>query len=206
MRGGGVKEGNLASGYVACREHSFGAQRHVLESAYSGEPCHRFPPQGLQDQMVSSCDLEALLPVSGNPVVSHFGGKDQANGQSRGQVATSWQEGEVWGEDSKKLGSAELTPLKYVVGFEEAEEGFHFAPHMGVAMTGVQILLTQSEHFHRVCKYLQDPLTGLHRSRDWNPRKLTLGLLVYRGYAPVVVYVANYQRKAKRNWWASSKL
>lgn len=89
VRGGGVKEGNLASGYAACREHNFGAQRHVLESAYSSEPCHRFPPQGLQDQMVSSCDLEALLPVSGNPVVSHFGEKDQANGQSRGQVATS---------------------------------------------------------------------------------------------------------------------
>lgn len=123
-------------------------------------------------------------------------------------MVTSWQEGEVWGEDSKKLGSAELTTLKYVVGvgFEEVEEGFHIAPHMGVAMTEARILLSQSEHFHRVYKYLQDPLTGLHRSQDWNSRKLTLALLVYRGYAPVVVYVANYQRKAKRNWWASSKL
>jgi hypothetical protein len=157
--------------------------------------------------MVSSCDLKALLPIAGNPAVSHFVTKDQANGRSWGQVAMSRQE-EVWGGDSKKLGSVEQTTLKYVVGvgFEEAEEGFRIAQRMGAAMTEVQILLNQSEHFHRVCKCLQDPLTGLHRSQDWNSRKLTLALLVYKGYAPVVVYVANYQRKAKRNWWASSKL
>jgi hypothetical protein len=49
VRGGEVKEGNLAFGYAACREHNFGPQRHVPESAYSGEPCHQFPLQGLQD-------------------------------------------------------------------------------------------------------------------------------------------------------------
>ena len=81
VRGGGVKEENLASGYVACQEHSFGAQRHVLESAYSGEPCHQFPLRGLRGQMASSCDLEALLPVSGNPAVSRFETKVQANDQ-----------------------------------------------------------------------------------------------------------------------------
>jgi len=209
VRGGGVKEENHASGYAACREHSFGAQRHVHESACSGERCHQFLLRELQDQMVSSCDLEALLPAAGNPTVSVT--KYQANGQLWGQLAMSWQEGEVLGGDSTKLGSDEQTILKYALGqvvaveFEEAEVGFHIAPHMDVAMTEVQILLSQSEHFHRVGKCLQGPLTGLHHSQDWKPRKLTLTLLGYGGYRPVVVYVENYQRKVKRNWWASSK-
>ena len=210
MRGGGVKEENHASGYAACREHSFGAQRHVHGNACSGEPCHQFPLRELQDQMVSSCDLEALLPAAGNPTVSHFVTKYQANGQSWGQLAMSWQEGEVLGGDSTKFGSDEQTTLKYAlgqvvgVGLEKAEVGFHIAPHMDVAMME-EILLSQSEHFHQVGKCLQDPLTGLHHSQDWKPRKLTLALLGYRGYTPVVVDVANYQRKVKRNWWASSR-
>lgn len=160
--------------------------------------------------MVSSCDLEALLPASGNPAVSDFVTKRQAIGQLWGQVAMSWQEGEVLGGDSMKLGSVEQTTLKYAlgqvvgVGFEEAGEGFRIAPHMGVAMTEVQILLSQSEHFHRVYRCLH-PSTDLHRSQHSNWRTLTLALLGYRGYTPVVVYVANCQRKGKQNWWASSR-
>jgi hypothetical protein len=150
VRGEGVKEENLASGRVACQGHNVEAQRHVLESGYSGEPCRQFPLRELQEPKGSSCGLKALLRVSVNPVVSHFVKKDQVNSQRWGQAATSQREGEIVGEDSKRLVNVEQTTLKYALGqlvvievaFEGAGEVFGIAPHMGVALEG-QVLLSQ---------------------------------------------------------------